>query len=124
MPLRRNRFAAWLALFALALQLFVPLAAQARPSSDLFAGTICSIGSVPAAQLPGIPLPDHGAGKTVKHCPLCSSGVDRAQAAVGSATPVLFVPSGAVDAPSARPVVSFRSLVVSPAHPRAPPVQS
>jgi len=123
-PLRRNRLAACLALLALALQLLVPFAARAQSSGAVFAATICSVGGAPAAKSPGIPLPGHESGKAVKHCPLCSSGADRTQAVIASAPPVLFVPSGAAQAPAVRPVAVFRSLVFSPARPRAPPVQS
>ena len=124
MPLRRNRFAACLAILALALQLFVPLAARGQSSEAVFAGTICSVGGVPAAKVPDVPLPDHRSGNMVKHCPFCSSGVDRTLAVPGSAAPVLQVPCGAVAVPAAPPVVSFNSTDLSTAHPRAPPVQS
>ena len=114
----RRSIAAWLAILAVALQVFWPLVAQAQPKSALY-GSICSAGGgdhSPAA--PG----GHGPGRHVKHCPLCSAGGDRAAQAVDSPAHPLFIVAGAsFEVPAVLPAASFRSTVVSPAQPRAPP---
>lgn len=125
MPLFRNRLAALLAMLAVVLQGFLPLVAQAKATGPDFLGSICSIDgpAVPDAA-GGTPLPDDGAGKHQKHCALCVMGGDRAAALVSSPAPVFVVAAPAAVVLPAQPAASFRSTVVSPAHPRAPPVQS
>jgi len=125
LPRTIRRYAALAALLGVVLQAFWPLIAQARPgSSSWLLTSICSVGgNVRSVELPGIPPADHNPAKQVKHCPLCS-GSDRAQAIVAAAVPVLAVPAGVVDVQAPPALPSFRTTVVSPAHPRAPPVQS
>lgn len=125
MPLFRNRLAALLAMLAVVLQGFLPLVAQAQAAGPDFLGSICSVDglAVPAAAN-GAPLPDEEAGKHVKHCSLCVMGGDRGTAVVSAPVPFFIVAAPEAVLPPAQPAASFRSTVVSPAQPRAPPVQS
>ena len=120
MPLFRNRVAALLAIFAMALQGLLPLAAQAKAGgADLF-DTICS---VDGAKGGGQPLPAKGADHG-KHCALCVAGGDRAAALPSSATSPLITDVAAHTAPSGFLPAGTSGPQFSPAHPRAPPVQS
>lgn len=121
MTLRRERLAAWIAAFAVALNALWPLIAQAQPKSTRLVTTICSSGGdVHTVDLSGN-LPSNGSGTTHDHCKLCVAGGDRFQILqeksdfpVRAASPStgIFAPILAAD---------FRSTSNSPARPRAPP---
>jgi hypothetical protein len=124
MPLRRNRFAAWLAALAVALHGFWPALAQAQSSAPSIFATICSVDGAKTVDLSGgKPPADGGAGKHKKHCALCVAGNDRLQALAPA--PAEFVLSAAVAAapPGAQPAAFLFSAPASPAQPRAPPVR-
>ena len=124
MPLFRNRPAALIAAFALAFQALVPALARAQPASSV-AMPICSVdGGMRTIDLPVAPQGGQGAAKHLKHCALCIGGGDRAQAVDAPVVPVILVVDSVSEFPAARPAAAFRSTVLSPAHPRAPPVQS
>lgn len=121
----RHRLAALLAIVAITFQAFLPLLAEAR-SGDLLSSTLCSAdGTVRTVDIPGVPQGPGGAGKHVKHCALCTSAGDRAAQAIDApATPSLLVSDAALQLPAAEHAAPSCTTVVSPAHPRAPPVQS
>jgi hypothetical protein len=125
MPLYRNRLAALLAVFAMALQGFWPALAQAQGAKQSLFGTICSVDGAKSIDLSTGKLPaDGGAGKHQKHCALCVAGGDRLQALAPA--PAAFAPSSGVafESPAAQPAAFLLSTPASPAQPRAPPVQS
>ncbi len=125
MPLRRNRFASVLAMLAMALQAFWPLLAQARPNDPTLSAPICSVqGEASKPDLSSGKLPaDDGAGKHEKCCKLCVGGNDRVQALVSAPVDALCSPAFVAEEPAALPAAAVRSASVSPAQPRAPPVQ-
>ena len=123
MPLFRNRPAALLAIFALAFQALVPVLARAQPASSISMPICSADGDLRTIDVPVAPHGNQRAAKHLKHCALCTGG-DRAQAVDAPAVPVVFVVDSVFESPAAQPAAAFKSTAVSPAQPRAPPVQS
>jgi hypothetical protein len=124
MPLFRNRLAALLALFAMAMQGLWPILAQAQTANALPFGEICTVeGVVKSVDLNGGSLPDGGAGKHQKHCALCVAGGDRVQVLASAPAPAVFAPAFAANIPAAQAAAHLRSTSATPAFPRAPPVR-
>jgi len=125
MPLYRDRLAALLAVFAMALQGFWPALAQGQSTAASLFATVCSIDGAKTVDMSGGKFPaDGGAGKHQKHCALCVAGGDRAPALAPAPVLPLFHstrPAEFIAPLSATQVVSAPS---TPAQPRAPPVQS
>lgn len=119
----RRTFAAWLALFAMAMQALWPLVAQAQPSSQLLV-PICTVGGdIHYVTLDGKPA-GKPAAATGEHCKLCVFGAVKLALPPTLAIAVLeFEP--AVEAPPVPPVAAVPPfLSVPPAPPRAPPFLS
>jgi DUF2946 family protein len=112
-----RRFAAWIALAAIALHALAPLTVRAAPAAP-GEHEICTAAGAKA--LPGgAPAGDHAAGM---HCLSCPVGGDRAPAIV-SATSFAAVPSAA-EAPSAEAAAPAAVALRSAARSRAPPARS
>lgn len=119
----RRTFAAWLALFAMAMQALWPLVSHAQPSSQLLV-PVCTVGGdIHYVTLDGKPAetPKAAAGE---HCKLCVFGAVKLALPPTLAIAVLeFEP--AVESPAVAPVAEVPPfLVVPPAPPRAPPFLS
>ena len=117
--------AAWLALFAMAMQALWPLAAQAMQSGTQPQSVICTADGAMRAAPPG-ESPSPGGPFPLKHCPLCSSSSDRVGDVIAALPAVLLVP--AIDDASVVPtdlaLPPSRSAALALAQPRAPPPAS
>jgi hypothetical protein len=126
MPLRRNRLAGLLAVFAMALQGFWPALAQAQAQAagqSLF-GTICSVDGARSIDLSTGKLPaDGGAGKHRKHCALCVAGGERLPVLAPAPVPPLLPSAGPAESVATRPASPLAFASSTPAQPRAPPVR-
>lgn len=114
--------AAWLALFAMAMQALWPLAVQAMPRSAEPGSLICTVDGVRAAPAEQAPA-SGGTHPASKHCPLCTLNADRALDVMVAAPVVLFVPEvdGHAAVPSRLVVAPDRGATPALANPRAPP---
>mgnify|MGYP006285604139 CR=1 FL=1 len=119
----RRTFAAWLALFAMAMQALWPLVAQAQPSSQLLV-PICTVGGdIHYVTLDGKPA-GKPAAATGEHCKLCVFGVERlALPAQGGLLP-LAVDAVALHAGTVSEAPPVSVATHSPSQPRAPPAFS
>lgn len=120
-----RKLPAWLAIFAMALQAFWPLIAQAKPQYVQLVA-VCSVAGthyVPLS-LPGETPLEKGSAAQGEHCKLCVFGADRFLALPPASPPALVVEhcqSGWLS-PSAEGV--YPSATHQPAQPRAPPLRS
>ena len=109
----------------MALNALWPLIANARPAGVSSLTEICtSVGMKVVPGDPTAPVNDSGTKHLQPHCPLCSYGTDKL-----SAPPSAPWHVATTEATNCGPVVSIqpaepRSDIRSPAHPRAPPVNS
>ena len=126
MSFRRNRLVARIAVFAVALNAFWPLIAQAQPKDLSLSTTICTVdGGIRTLDLSDEKAPaEDGASKHQKHCKLCIVGGDRVQ--VLHSAPIAPFQSAArtAETPASAPVAVFLAVPDSPAQPRAPPAFS
>ncbi len=114
-----RRFAAWIALLAIALHALAPLSARAAPAAP-GEHEICTAAGAKA--LPGgAPAGDHAAGL---HCLLCPLGGDRAPAVACPGGGVCAVLARAGEAPSTRFAAPAAAAPASTALSRAPPARS
>ena len=125
MPLYRNRTAALLAIFAVALQGLWPLLAQAKPTVPGERVPVCTIeGITHYVELPSVDTPvEKRSAAHHEHCQMCVFGAEKLAVAVSPAPPVAVVadPDCPLDSVSA---VSSSSSFPKPALPRAPPIAS
>ena len=125
MPLYRNRTAALLAIFALALQALWPLLAQAKPAVPGERVPVCTIeGITHYVELPALDTPvEKRSAAHHEHCKVRVFGTEKL-AVAGSPAPraalaaALGAPRACVAAPA------FPSAFERPALPRAPPLAS
>jgi hypothetical protein len=125
MPLYRNRTAALLAIFALALQAFWPLLAQAKPRLPGERVPLCTIeGITHYIELPAVDTPvEQRSAAHHEHCKMCVFGAEKMAVAASTAPQVAF--SVFVDEPRACVAAHFSPPAFErPALPRAPPLAS
>ncbi len=123
MLLRRNRLAAFVAMLAMALQVFWPLLAQARPRIAGQLVPVCTVDGVTHyLELPAGKSPlDERSASHGEHCKLCVFGGDR-DVAVEPRDAVVFVVSNSGDSRVVLHPASFQEPANHPpAQPRAPP---
>jgi len=125
MPLYRNRTAALLAIFAVALQALWPLLAQAKPTVPGERVPVCTIeGITHYVELPAADTPvEKRSAAHHEHCKMCVFGAEKL-AALPVAAPLVAVVTDQdcpLDSVSA---VSSSSSLHKPALPRAPPLAS
>ena len=125
MPLYRNRTAALLAIFAVALQALWPLLAQAKPTVPGERVPVCTIeGITHYVELPAVDTPvEKRSAAHHEHCKMCLFGAEKL-AVLPVASPLVALVTGrerAVDPIS--PVPASHSFP-KPALPRAPPIAS
>lgn len=114
-----RRFAAWLALAAIALNGLWPLLANAAPRD--FAAPICSmVGTTTAVDATGTPLPAAPAKSPAPHCPFCTTGSDY-NPGLATAETVAFAVPESMPQPLVSGFVPESSFVVLAAPPRGPP---
>jgi hypothetical protein len=125
MPLFRNRAAALLAIFAVALQALWPLLAQAKPALPGERVAVCTIEGIthyvelPASQSPA----EQRSAAHHEHCKMCVFGA--AKLAIAASPALQAALAAVVDAPRASATVGFSpSGFERPALPRAPPPAS
>ena len=104
MPLRRNRFAALLAVTAMALQAFWPLLAQARPRMAGELVPVCTVeGVTHYLELPAGKSPlDERSASNGEHCKLCVFGADKSIALAPADADEMRVVEGQLQAGHAR----------------------
>ena len=125
MPLYRNRTAALLAIFAIALQALWPLLAQAKPNLAGERVPVCTIeGITHYVELPAVDTPvEKRSAAHHEHCKVCVFGAEKL-AVAGSPAPQAAL-DAPVDAPRASVAVHFSPPAFErPALPRAPPPTS
>jgi hypothetical protein len=123
MPMRRKRFAAWIAAFAVILQALWPLLSHARPKDPSLLAPVCSIdGIVHDVELKAGSAP-LGNGKALhdEHCKLCVFGGGNSAGIAGSNAAVLAVADCRDSQAVSRPAPLSEPAGHPPAQPRAPP---
>ena len=121
-PAHRNS-AAWIAIFAMALQALWPLIAQAKPAAPSLLVPVCTVdgvthyidlaaGAVPLEKRSAV---DH------QHCQLCAPGSDRVAVLPVPPIPVLIVEPGRACVPVQFVLAVPEATPYPPALPRAPP---
>ena len=125
MPLRRNRFAALIAMLAMALQALWPLVAQAKPRVAGIQVPVCTIEGI--THYTELPAPDSPVEKSSaahhEHCKMCVFGAERL-AVLPVTTPFVKVDQRPDRTPESLFAVSSPSSFHRPALPRAPPAAS
>jgi DUF2946 family protein len=125
MPLYRNRFAALLAILAVALQALWPLVAQAKPVVPGERVPVCTIEGI--THYIELPAPDSAVEKSSaahhEHCKMCVFGAAKL-AVIASAEEPLTLGSSVETAEPWLDTVSAPSTFDRPAQPRAPPAAS
>jgi hypothetical protein len=125
MPLYRNRTAALLAIFALALQALWPLLAQAKPAVPGERIPVCTIeGVTHYVELPAVDTPvERRSAAHHEHCKVCVFGAEKLALAAAPAPQAVL--AAVVGAPRASVAVHVSpSGFERPALPRAPPPAS
>lgn len=125
MPLYRNRTAALLAIFAVALQALWPLLAQAKPTVPGERVPVCTIeGVTHYVELPAVDTPvEKRSAAHHEHCKMCLFGAERLAIAVSPAPQAAL--AAVADTPRVSAAVGFSpSAFERPALPRAPPPTS
>ena len=126
MPLYRNRTAALLAIFAVALQALWPLLAQAKPNVPGERVPVCTIeGITHYVELPAVDTPvEKRSAAHHEHCKMCVFGAEKLAIAVSPGPQAAFA-AAVVDAPRTAIAAQFSpSGFERPALPRAPPLAS
>ena len=125
MPLYRNRTAALLAIFAVALQALWPLLAQAKPTVPGERVPVCTIeGITHYVELPAVDTPvEKRSAAHHEHCKMCVFGAEKLAALPVAAPPVVLV-AGRERAADAISAVPASNSFPKPALPRAPPIAS
>src|SRR5262245_23553900 len=125
MPLYRNRFAALLAILAIAMQAFWPLIAQAKPALPGERVPVCTIEGI--THYIELPAPDSAVEKSSaahhEHCKMCVFGAAKL-AVIASAQAPLALGSTVEAAEPSLDAASSPSTFDRPAQPRAPPSAS
>jgi len=127
MSMRRRPLAAWLAIFAIALQALWPLVAQAKPKSVVLV-PVCTVQGVthyielPLGGKPGEPQSDPRAASQHDHCSFCSSGGERVAPPANRTEPPVV--AAAFGAPQSTERSFLESQKHSNARSRAPPAIS
>jgi len=125
MPLYRNRFAALIAILAMALQALWPLVAQAKPRISGIQVPVCTIEGI--THYTELPAPDSPVEKSSaahhEHCKMCVFGAERL-AVLPVASPLIKLAQGPELAPESFFAISSPSSFHRPALPRAPPAVS
>ena len=125
MPLYRNRVAALLAMFAMALSALWPLIAQAKPRVPGAQVPVCTIeGITHYVELPATDTPvEQRSSAHHEHCKMCVFGAERVAALPAVAAQV--EPGVCREAvQSSLQAAKFPSSSHPPAQPRAPPAAS
>jgi len=124
MPLYRNRVAALLAMFAMALSALWPLISQAKPRVPGTQVPVCTIeGITHYVELPAPDTPvEQRSSSHHEHCKMCVFGA--AKLALAAVTHLL--PTSRAREPAAQTSCAVFSASASdlPAQPRAPPIPS
>jgi len=123
MPLRRNRFVAWIAAFAVVLQAMWPLLSHAQPKDSSLLVPICSVNGISHyidLKTGKAPADQRGA-LFGEHCKLCAFNSDRATALPAGPVVPFAALDIAVEQSSYLPVPLPEPLNHPPAQPRAPP---
>ena len=125
MPLYRNRTAALLAIFAVALQALWPLLAQAKPTVPGERVPVCTIeGITHYVELPAADTPvEKRSAAHHEHCKMCVFGAEKL-AALPVAAPLVVPVTGRERAADAISAVPASNSFPKPALPRAPPIAS
>lgn len=125
MPLFRNRFAALLAIFAIAMQALWPLIAQAKPVLPGEKVPVCTIEGI--THYIELPMPDSAVEKSSaahhEHCKMCVFGAERV-AVLPIAAPVMKLGQDSQQPLDSLKAVPSPSPFHRPALARAPPVSS
>ena len=125
MPLYRNRFAALVAMLAMALQALWPLVAQAKPRVAGIQVPVCTIEGI--THYTELPAPDSPVEKSSashhEHCKMCVFGAERI-AVLPVATPFVKLDQGPDRTPESFFAVSSPCAFHRLALPRAPPAAS
>jgi hypothetical protein len=116
----KRKFAAALAILAMAFNALWPLLAHAAPAE--FSVPLCStVGASPAsAAASGLPLQPAPAKSFAPHCPFCPGAGDHTPVLASTSAPLIVVAPPDFDPPFAAPPVRA-SFVHPSAHPRGPP---
>ena len=125
MPLFRNRAAALLAIFAVALQALWPLLAQAKPALPGERVAVCTIeGITHYIELPAVDTPvEKRSAAHHEHCKMCVFGAEKLAVAVCRAPQAVL--AAAVEVPQVSVATGFSPAGFErPALPRAPPLAS
>ena len=125
MPLYRNRVAALLAMFAMALSALWPLISQAKPLVPGAQVPVCTIeGITHYVELPAPDTPvEQRSSSHHEHCKMCVFGAERPAALPAVASPIEPGAGREAVQPSFQPSKSPSSFH-PPAQPRAPPAAS
>jgi|SRR6185436_3965669 hypothetical protein len=125
MPLYRNRVAALLAMFAMALSALWPLISQAKPRVPGTQVPVCTIeGITHYVELPAPDTPvEQRSSSHHEHCKMCVFGAERPAALPAVASPIEPGAGREAVQPSFQPSKSPSSFH-PPAQPRAPPAAS
>ena len=125
MPLYRNRVAALLAMFAMALSALWPLISQAKPRVPGTQVPVCTIeGITHYVELPATDTPvEQRSAAHHEHCKMCVFGAERPAALPAVASPIEPGAGREAVQPSFQPSKSPSSFH-PPAQPRAPPAAS
>src|SRR6185369_12953020 len=125
MPLYRNRFAALLAIFAIAMQALWPLIAQAKPVVPGERVPVCTIEGI--THYIELPAPDSAVEKSSaahhEHCKMCVFGAERI-AVLPVAAPLITLAQDPQQSLDSLCAVSSPSPLHRPALARAPPAAS
>lgn len=116
----KRKFAAALAILAMAFNALWPLLAHGAPAA--FSAPLCStVGTLPAsAPAGGLPLQPAPAKSFAPHCPFCLGAGDHTPVLASTIAPFMTVALQSFDPPFAATPVGV-SFVHPSAHPRGPP---
>jgi hypothetical protein len=122
--IKSRRFAAWLAILAMAFNALWPLAANAKPSGAFDPSTeICTSSGVKTFA-GGKVLPQPAESAHLPDCSFCTLGADELALPAAAVSTALHVPQAADFQAAAAALPPAEPFGYSPAHPRAPPVFS
>jgi hypothetical protein len=114
-----RRFAAYAAVFGIALQALLPAIVQAAPKDSISVPVCSADGTRHEIQLP---LGDQQSDKGAEHCKLCIVGADKA--ALTNTIPAAVVSKDVAEGHQEAKAGFLQSPFRLAAHPRAPPVLS